>query len=234
MRAVGDNSLRVLIVEDDATTAAVLSGLARRMDFHALVAEDLAAAWDTLRREPVDIMLLDLSLPDGDGVDLLRRLRRCAPGELPDAKLPVLVISAKSQLRTRLAALDQGADGYVIKPVHLEEVAAVMRALLRRRTTLTGGRITYRHIVVDPVGRTVTRDGVNVDLSEPEFSVLMALLEDRPRPLTRADIQARAGHRVSDGNSVEVHVHHLRRKLGTTLIQTVRGVGYRLPPENPA
>lgn len=226
--------MRALIVEDDATSAAVLSGLARRMDFAVIVAEDLAAAWEALRREPVDILLLDLSLPDGDGVDLLRRLRRSPPGELPDAKVPVLVISARSQLRTRLAALDQGADGYVIKPVHLEEVAAVMRALLRRRTSLTGGRITYRDIVVDPVGRTVSRGGVGVDVSEPEFTVLLALLEDRPRPLTRADIQARSSHRVSDGNAVEVHVHHLRRKLGQSLIQTVRGVGYRIPPDTPA
>ncbi len=226
--------MRALIVEDDPTTAVMLVGLARRMEFEHAVATDLESAWERLRAEPFDILLLDLTLPDGDGVDLLKKLRRAEAGSLPDAKLPVLVISARSQLRTRLAALDNGADGYVIKPVHLDEVAAVMRALLRRRTTLSHTRLTHRDLVLDPVGRSITRAGGLVELSDPEFSVLLALLEERPRALTRADIQARSGARVSDGNAVEVHVHHLRRKLGESVIQTVRGVGYRIPPENRA
>lgn len=223
--------MRVLIVEDDPTTSAMLAGLVRRERWQHQLAEDLASAWEALRAGPVDILLLDLSLPDGEGTDLLQKIRRGPPGELPDPKLPVLVISSRSQLRTRLSALDRGADGYVIKPVHLDEVGAVMRALLRRRTTIAAGHIRHRDLVIDPQGRRVQQAGVPVDLTEQEFAVLLALLEDRPRPLSRADIQARSGNRVGDGNAVEVHVHHLRRKLGDTLIQTVRGVGYRVPPD---
>jgi two-component system, OmpR family, response regulator QseB len=219
---------RALIVEDDPTTAAALAGLVRRHQWQAEVREDLASAWKALRELEFAFVLLDLSLPDGEGTDLLQKLRRSPGGELPDAKTPVLVISARSQLRSRLTALDLGADGYIIKPVHLEEVGAVLRALLRRRTTLSAGQIMHGDIVVDPHSRFVQKAGAAVELTEQEFAVLLALLEDQPKTLSRADIQARSGNRVGDGGAVEVHVHHLRRKLGESLIQTVRGVGYRI------
>lgn len=224
---------RVLIVEDDPTTSAALCGLVRRHQWHAEPCGDLDSAWKALRQAPYDFVLLDLSLPDGEGTDLLQKLRRSPAGELPDAKTPVLVISARSQLRSRLSALDLGSDGYLIKPVHLEEAGAVMRALLRRRTTLSAGQIQYRDIMVDPNSRFVQRAGQPVELTEQEFAVLLALLEDRPKALSRADIQARSGNRVGEGGAVEVHVHHLRRKLGDDVIQTVRGVGYRVPEDAP-
>lgn len=225
---------RVLIVEDDPTTSAMLVGVARRQQWETQACDELAAAWKVLREQPVDIVLLDLNLPDGEGTDLLQKIRRAGTGELPDAKTPVLVVSSRSQLQTRLTALDLGADGYVIKPVHLEEVAAVMRALLRRRTTLSAGQIAHGDLVLDPNSRFVQRRGAAVELTEQEFAVLLALLEDRPRTLSRADIQARTGNRVGDGSAVEVHVHHLRRKLGERIIQTVRGAGYRIGPEDAA
>lgn len=222
---------RVLIVEDDPTTSATMAGLVRRQQWEHECCDSLAAAWQALGERAFDIVLLDLSLPDGEGTDLLQKLRRSPGGGLPDAKTPVLVVSARSQLRSRLSALDLGADGYVIKPVHLDEVGAVMRALLRRRTTLSAGQIAHGDLRVDPNSRLVQRAGSTVELTEQEFAVLLALLEDRPRVLSRADIQARCGNRVGDGSAVEVHVHHLRRKLGEALIQTVRGAGYRVPPE---
>ena len=221
---------RILIVEDDPTTSAMLVGLVRRQQWDCDASDTLEVAWKYLRTRPYDVLLLDLNLPDGEGTDLLQKVRRSRTGELPDPKTPVLVISARSQLRTRLTALDSGADGYVIKPVHLEEVAAVIRALLRRRTTLSAGQITWRDLVMDPTSRLVQKAGASVELTEQEFAVLLALLEDQPRPLSRADIQARTGNRVGDGGAVEVHVHHLRRKLGDDVIETVRGTGYRVPP----
>lgn len=219
---------RILIVEDDPTTSATLAGVTRRQQWEPRTCEDLASAWKLLRSEPVDLLLLDLSLPDGEGTDLLQKLRRAGAGELPDPKTPVLVISARSQLQSRLSALDLGADGYVIKPVHLEEVAAVMRALLRRRTTLSAGQIVHGSLLVDPNSRFVQQKGQPVELTEQEFAVLLALLEEKSKTLSRADIQARTGNRVGDGGAVEVHVHHLRRKLGDAVIHTVRGVGYRM------
>lgn len=225
---------RVLIIDDDPTTSMTLGAVVQRQNWEPQVCADLESAWKALLGTPFDAVLLDLGLPDGDGTDLLQKLRRSPPGELPDAKTPVLVISARSQLRSRLTALDLGADGYVIKPVHLEEVAAVLRALLRRRTTLSAGQIVHRDLLLDPNSRFVQRAGHAVELTEQEFAVLLALLEDRPRALSRAEIQARSGNRVSDGGAVEVHVHHLRKKLGEDLIQTVRGVGYRIATDAPA
>ena len=225
---------RALIVEDDPTTAAALAGLVRKQQWQAEVREDLASAWKSLAQSAFDFVLLDLSLPDGEGTDLLQKLRRSPAGELPDPKTPVLVISARSQLRSRLSALDLGADGYIIKPVHLEEVGAVLRALLRRRTTLAAGLITCGDVVVDPNSRFVQKANQPVELTEQEFAVLLALLEDRPKALSRADIQARSGNRVGDCGAVEVHVHHLRRKLGDAIIQTVRGVGYRIAQDQRA
>lgn len=225
---------RALIVEDDPTTAAALAGLVRRNQWQAEVRENLDAAWKALREARFDFILLDLSLPDGEGTDLLQKLRRTPATELPDAKTPVLVISARSQLRSRLSALDLGADGYIIKPVHLDEVGAVLRALLRRRSTLSAGQIRWRDIVVDPNSRFVQKAGAAVELTEQEFAVLLALLEDSPRTLSRNDIQARSANRVGEGGAVEVHVHHLRKKLGDGIIQTVRGQGYRIAEDPPA
>jgi two-component system response regulator QseB len=222
---------RVLIIDDDPTTSVTLAAVVRRQNWEHQICGDLASAWTALVSTPFDAVLLDLGLPDGDGTDLLLKLRRSPPGELPDAKTPVLVISARSQLRSRLTALDSGADGYVIKPMHIEEVAAVVRALLRRRTTLSAGQIVHRELVVDPNARFVQRAGHAVELTEQEFAVLLALLEDRPRALSRVEIQERSGNRVGDGSAVEVHVHHLRKKLGDDVIQTVRGVGYRVPTD---
>jgi two-component system, OmpR family, response regulator QseB len=110
----------------------------------------------------------------------------------------------------------------------------VLRALLRRRTTLAAGMITWGDVVVDPNSRFVQKASLPVELTEQEFAVLLALLEDSPKPLSRADIQARSGNRVGDGGAVEVHVHHLRRKLGEAIIETVRGVGYRIAQDRRA
>lgn len=226
--------IRALIVEDDPTTAAALAGLVRRQQWQAEVRETLDAAWKALLEARFDFVLLDLSLPDGEGTDLLQKLRRTPPSELPDAKTPVLVISARSQLRSRLTALDMGADGYIIKPVHLDEVGAVLRALQRRRSTLSAGQLRWRDILLDPNSRFVQKAGASVELTEQEFAVLLALMEDSPRTLSRADIQARSANRVGEGGAVEVHVHHLRKKLGEGIIQTVRGQGYRIGEDPPA
>lgn len=234
IRRRGNCMTRVLIVEDDPTTASILAGLLRREHWEHTSCDELHGAWQALCAQPFDFVLLDLSLPDGDGTELLQKLRRSPPGGLPDPKTLVLVISSRSQLRTRLDALDLGADGYVIKPAHLDEVAAVIRALLRRRMTVAAGQIVHCDLVIDPGSRSVQRAGTLVELTEQEFAVLLALLEDRPRVLSRADIQARSGNAVGDGNAVEVHVHHLRRKLGEHVIETVRGVGYRAASTDPS
>jgi two-component system response regulator QseB len=223
--------MRVLVVEDDQATSAVLSAVMKRQAWEHRLASSLAAGWELLCEEPFDLLLLDLGLPDGDGTELLRRLRESPAGRLPDAGISVLIITSNAALSSRVTGLDLGADGYVVKPFHPDEVAALIRAVRRRTALGTAGPLRYRDLVVDRRARIVTRGGERVALSEPEFRVFLALLEARPRVLSRAEILGGRGGHDREGNAVEVHVHHLRRKLGESVIRTVRGLGYCVPPD---
>jgi len=223
--------MRVLVVEDDQRIAEGLRAHLAR-DGHAVDhAPRLADAWTALRAEPFDLVLLDLGLPDGDGSDLLARLRASPAGALPDPATPVLVMTARDRVAARIAALDLGADDYVTKPFDPDELAARMRALRRRAAGRSQPLLRHGDLVVDPAARTVLRAGVPVPLPAREFAVLLALLEARPRVLSRQQIEAGLYNWDSalDSNAIEVYVHHLRKKLGDGVIHTLRGVGYFVP-----
>ena len=225
--------MRVLVVEDDAGIAVGLAAHLRRQGDAVDVVASVAAGWHALCGEPFDIVLLDLGLADGEGTDLLRRLRAAPPGQRPDPATPVLIMTARDEVASRIAGLDLGADDYVTKPFDPDELAARMRALRRRSAGRAQPVLAYGDVVVDPAARTVQRAGRTVELSAREFSVLLALLEARPQVLSRAQIEAKLYDFGSplDSNAIEVHVHHLRRKLGERLVRTVRGVGYFIPAE---
>jgi two-component system OmpR family response regulator/two-component system response regulator QseB len=143
----------------------------------------------------------------------------------------VLVLTARDALDDRVLGLDAGADDYVVKPVALAELAARLRALVRRAHGHAEERLEAAGVVLEPAAREVRRDGETVALSAREFDLLHALMRNAGRVLTREQLEQHAwnwGHEV-DSNAVEVHIHHLRRKLGTALIRTVRGVGYTIP-----
>lgn len=228
--------MRALVVEDDAGIASGLRANLRAQGWAVDLAGTLAAGWAALRAEPFSVVLLDLGLPDGDGADLLRRLRSAPAGGLPDAATPVLIMTARDEVASRIQGLDLGADDYVVKPFDPGEVAARMRALLRRAAGRAHGTLRWGALEVDPAARTVTLAGQPVELSAREFNVLLVLLEARPRVLSRAQIEAQLYDWQSalDSNAIEVHVHRLRRKLGEQVIRTVRGVGYYVPAEAPA
>src|SRR6185503_17949843 len=154
-------------------------------------------------------------------------------GRLPDPLTPVLIMSARDQVASRIAGLDLGADDYLTKPFDPDELAARMRALRRRQAGRAQPTIVYGAIEIDPAARTVRRSGVPVELSTREFSVLLALMEARPNVLSRPQLEAKLYNfdSVLESNAIEVHVHRLRRKLGEGLIRTVRGVGYYVPAE---
>jgi two-component system response regulator QseB len=227
--------MRVLVVEDDEGIAAGLRGHLQRQG-HAIDSVDsVAQAWAALCAEPFDLVLLDLGLIDGDGSDVLRRLRRARAGGLPDPRTPVLIMTARDQVASRIAGLDLGADDYVTKPFDADELAARMRALHRRADGRASASIACGELEIDPAARTVRRAGQLVELSAREFAVLLALVEIRPRVLSRQQIEARLYDWAGglESNAIEVHVHHLRRKLGEHVIRTMRGVGYFVP-EDPA
>ena len=225
--------MRVLVVEDDAGIAAGLAAHLERLGHAVDCTGAIAEAWRALAAEPYDVVLLDLGLPDGDGTVLLRRLREPRPGRLPDAGTPVLIMTARDQVASRIEGLDLGADDYLTKPFDPDELAARMRALRRRVAGRPRNVIRHGGLEIDPAAHTVVRAGQPVELSGREFSVLLALLEARPRVLSRAQIEAKLYNwdSVLESNAIEVHVHRLRRKLGDRLVRTVRGVGYYVPVE---
>lgn len=225
--------MRVLVVEDDEGIAAGLQAHLQRQGDAVDVAGTVALAWSALCMEPFDIVLLDLTLPDGDGHTLLTRLRQAAPGGTPDPTLPVLIMTARDEVAERIAALDRGADDYVTKPFDADELAARMRALRRRAAGRAQPLISVGKVEIDPAAHTVRLEGQPVELSAREFAVLLALVEVRPRVLSRLQIEAKlySWGTALESNAIEVHVHRLRKKLGDDVIRTLRGVGYFVPAE---
>jgi len=225
--------MRVLVVEDDEGISQGLRTHLRQHGYAVDGAASIAAAWAALRAEPFELVLLDLGLPDGDGSELLLKLRHSPAGKLPDPHTPVLIMTARDQMASRIAGLDMGADDYVTKPFDAEELAARMRALRRRAAGRAQPLLRCGEIELDPAKRSVRRAGAEVELSAREFGVLQALLEVRPRVLSRQQLEASLYNwdQALGSNAIEVHVHHLRRKLGEQLIRTVRGVGYFVPVE---
>ena len=228
--------MRALVVEDDAGIAAGLQAALKQAGHAVDVCPDARRAWAALCVEPFDVVLLDLGLPDGDGIDLLARLRRQpepAPGRvlLPRGDTPVIIMTARDGVNDRIGGLDSGADDYLVKPFDANELLARVRATLRR----AGGRrrpfLEHGALRIDPAAHSVTRHGVPVALGAREFALLLTLVQARPQVLSKSRLESAlyGFGEALDSNAIEVHVHHLRRKLGESLIKTVRGVGYFMP-----
>jgi two-component system, OmpR family, response regulator QseB len=218
--------MRVLLVEDDTMIgAAVHSGL-RHESFAVDWVRDGETAERSLLAERFDVVLLDLGLPRSNGIEVLRKMR--ARGDAT----PVLIVTAQDEVAERVRGLDAGADDYLVKPFEFPELAARIRALLRRRAGRATPVIEHRGVTLDPATQRVTQNGKDAALSPREFA-LLALLMDRPGALlSRTQIEERLygwGEEI-ESNAVDVHIHALRRKLGADFIQTVRGVGYRVAP----
>nr|WP_314071808.1 response regulator [uncultured Roseococcus sp.] len=219
--------MKVLVVEDDAI---LLNGLQVGLGLAGFAVDAVASraeASAALLTSVFDAVVLDLMLPDGSGLDLLAELRaRRSP-------VPVLLLTARDSVADRIAGLDAGADDYLGKPFDLDEVAARLRALTRRAAGQAGATLCWRDIVLDPASMAVTQGGRPARLSRREFSILHALIERPGQILSKSQLEERLYGWQEDveSNTIEVHVHHLRGKLGAGVIETVRGVGYRLPED---
>ncbi len=216
--------MRVLVVEDDPMIGrAVADGL--QADGYAVDwVRDGPAAELALKHGPYDLAVLDLGLPGKDGVEVLKSLRRAK------IEVPVLIITARDAVADRVAGLDQGADDYLVKPFDLDELLARARAVVRRRAGRASPVVAFGALVLDPVKREVSWRGSRVELSAREFAVLEALMREPGAVVSRGKLEDSVygwGEEVGS-NSVEVHLHHLRRKLDPALIRNVRGVGYRV------
>ncbi|WP_157269645.1 winged helix-turn-helix domain-containing protein [Azohydromonas aeria] len=216
--------MRILLAEDDPLLGDGLQAGLNQLGFQVDWVRDGVAAERELRAGVHAAAVLDLGLPRLDGLDVLAAVRRAG------IRLPVLVLTARDAVAERIRGLDSGADDYVIKPVDLHELAARLRALVRRAHGQPQERLQAQGVVLDAATRSVTLDGAPVSLSTREFDLLHALMLGAGRVQSREQLEQqlyRWGQEV-ESNAVEVHIHHLRRKLGAGLIQTVRGVGYRL------
>jgi DNA-binding response OmpR family regulator len=220
--------MRILLAEDDPLLGDGLRAGLRQLGFQVDWVRDGQAAERELRAEPYAAAVLDLGLPMKDGMEVLASIRRAG------SATPVLVLTARDAVPDRIRGLDLGADDYVVKPVDLNELAARLRALVRRAHGQPQERLAAQDVVLDPAARSVLRAGVPVALAAREFDLLHALMLNAGRVLSRDQLEQRLyswGQEV-ESNAVEVHIHHLRRKLGTALIQTVRGVGYIVQRES--
>jgi two-component system OmpR family response regulator/two-component system response regulator QseB len=217
--------MRILLAEDDPQLGdGLMVGL--RQAGHAVDwVRDGFAADLALKSEPFDLLVLDLGLPRTSGLEVLRQLR--ARGQT----LPVLVLTARDATGDKVAGLDAGADDYLVKPVDLDELSARIRALARRVAGHAKPLLRVGELEIDPAAREVRMAESPVELSMREFSLLLTLAENAGRVMTRAQLESSLyGWRDEpDSNALEVHIHHLRKKLGADCIKTLRGVGYVMP-----
>ena len=216
--------MQILLVEDDQSLA---DGLCKALCNEGFVTNHVdagSAALHAIASERPDIVILDLGLPDIEGLELLQRIRT------RDAALPVLILTARSSIDARVRGLDGGADDYLAKPFETPELIARLRVIGRRLSTSRESVIRAADIELDTIGQRVLRDGQAVDLPRREYMLLKILMENKGRVQTRQQLETRLyawGEEVAS-NALEVHVHHLRKKLGNDLIKTVRGVGYTI------
>jgi two-component system response regulator QseB len=223
--------MRLLIVEDDHQLGESLTDGLRLLGHAVDWFRDGAAADAALLGVPYDALVLDLGLPGADGLTWLRRWR--ARG----LALPVLILTARDGIEQRITGLDDGADDYLVKPIATEEIAARLRALLRRASGRAQPVWTHGALAFDPSAKRVSWQGRAVTLTGRELALLEALLLQPGRVLSKAQLQEKlydwAGEEP-ESNALEVHVHHLRKKIDPGIVRTVRGVGYALGAAEPA
>ena len=216
--------MRILLAEDDPLLGDGLRAGLRQLGFQVDWVRDGEAAERELRAQPYSAAVLDLGLPRMDGMQVLAAIRRAG------LSLPVLVLTARDTVPERIRGLDAGADDFVVKPIDLDELAARLRALVRRAHGQTQEKLVARDVTLDPAARVVNLAGAPVSLSAREFDLLHALMLNVGRVLSREQLQQHlySWGREVESNAIEVHIHHLRRKLGNSVVETVRGVGYLL------
>jgi len=214
--------MRILLVEDDDLLGSGLSDALTRARYPHEWVRDGRDALTAALGSAFDLIILDLGLPRVDGMDVLRELRQRG------LSTPVLILSARDTTRDRVLGLNSGADDYLVKPFDLEELIARVHAIERRRSGGATNQLRHGDLVLDLAGMTVTRAGVPVELQRREFMLLRKLIESPTQIFSRAQLaEALYGWEGDvESNAIDVHVHHLRRKLYPEVVRTVRGVGY--------
>jgi DNA-binding response OmpR family regulator len=214
--------MHILLVEDDVLLADGLRTALRREGLAVNHVATGKAALNTVRAEKPEIVILDLGLPDMDGLEVLEQLRAGDKGP------QVLILTARDTTADKVSGLDLGADDYLVKPFEMPELLARLRALERRTTAVRTSKISIGPVVLDTLTHTVSVEGNELELPRREYMLLKTLMENPGRILSRESLEEKLygwGEELAS-NSIEVHVHHLRKKIRAEFIKTVRGVGY--------
>ena len=214
--------MRLLLVEDDRLLGEGIEMGLKQQAYTVDWLQDGEAAVLAMQHEDYDAVVLDIGLPRKNGIEVLKEVRR------KGSMAPVLILTALDAIEDRVAGLDAGADDYLTKPFDLNELYARIRALIRRSAGRAEAKIIHGDLELDPASHQVNFSGKPVDLSRREYTVLLELMENRGRVLSRRQLEQGLyglGEEV-ESNAVEVHVHHIRKKIDSKLIRTVRGVGY--------
>jgi DNA-binding response OmpR family regulator len=217
-------AMRILLVEDDLPLARALHQSLRTEGFIANHVADAKSALLTIDTNECDMLILDLGLPDMDGLTLLKQIRK------KNVALPVLILTARDSIEDKIKGLDQGADDYLSKPFDVNELIARLRVIERRLGTATSSTITIGEVRLDCASHELSVAEQPVELSRKEFMLLKVLLEQAGRIQSREQLESKLyewGEEVAS-NAVEVHIHHLRKKLPEAFIKTIRGVGYSI------
>ena len=219
-----EDRLRVLVVEDELQLSQQLANALGQAGYAVDCAKDGARAEFLGQTEQYDVVVLDLGLPNIDGLTILRKWREAG------VIVPVLVLTARASWHEKVQGIDGGADDYVAKPFKMEELLARLRALIRRASGQVTPQLCCRNIALDPRLAKVTRDGVLIKLTSHEFRVLSYLMHHRDRVVSQSELTEHIYSQSfdRDSNTIEVFIGRLRRKLGADFIETVRGLGYRI------
>ncbi|MCS5564135.1 response regulator transcription factor [Marinobacter sp.] len=216
--------MRILLVEDDHLLARTMLGMLRDDQHTVDWLDDGQQALNALVEEHFDLVVLDLTLPRLDGLEVLRQARNRG------VHLPVIILTARAELDEKLLGLDSGADDYLTKPFAMAELKARIRAISRRGTTTSHNGMTVGQLVLHPELARLTVDGQEYTLPRSEFQILHYLMRHPDQVATRRRLEEQlyGWEQGVESNALEVHIHHLRRRIGKTTIRTVRGVGYML------
>lgn len=219
--------MRILVVEDDALLGDGIQAGLRQQGFTVDWVRDGVAAAHAIESEPYAAVVLDLGLPRRSGLEVLKHLRQ------EKNAVPVLILTARDTVEDRITGLDAGADDYLVKPFDLGELSARLRALVRRASGNPAAVLTVGTLSLDPAARTVNYHNETKNLSAKEFDLLQVFMANAGRVLSRDQLASAlyAWGEEIESNAIDVHLHHLRKKLAPDIVQTLRGVGYLMPKE---
>lgn len=216
--------MRLLLIEDDKLLGNGIQTALKQLNYAVDWVQDGESGEHALKIETYDALMLDLNLPKKDGLQILKDLRSRSNN------IPVIILTARDSITDKITGLDNGADDYLVKPFDLDELTARLRALIRRHNGRSNPLIVYENLQLDPAAQTLIKDGKAVILSPRELAILQILLENIGKIISRNRLEESlyGWNDMVESNAVEVHIHHLRKKLGKNLIRTVRGLGYMI------